>query len=196
MTPKLRPEFGVDGVQVLESRERQADPLIANCSLPKVGFGVVDGRWGEVHDDCRAVREESLGCEEFPHLATHLPECVSIQVPQGLDAQLSAKGAGLFDGTLEVPQLGMHLLLVLLTSRGELGCKRHLLPDAVDVFEGRSVGQSLNQGSEVPGGHPTVPAPSFSSRGPEHLHDGVLCWAYAKLNLVCQLLIRETAELI
>ena len=74
MAPKLRPELGVDGVQVFEGRERQADPLIANRSLSEMGFGVVDGRWGEVHDDCRAVREERLGSEEFPHLSTHLPK--------------------------------------------------------------------------------------------------------------------------
>ena len=54
----------------------------------------------------------------------------------------------------------------------------HLLPDAVDLLEGRCMSQALHQGSKVPGGHATVPAPSFSSWGPKHLHDGVLCWAY------------------
>ena len=160
-----------------------------------MGFGVVDGRRGEVHDDCRAVREERLGSEEFPHLSAHLLKGVSIKVPQRLDAQLPAKGTGLFDGTLEIPQLGMHLLLVLLATGWELGCKRHLLPDAVDLLEGSCMGQALHQGSKVPGSHATMPVPSFSSWGPEHLHDGVLCRACAKPHLVCQLLLRETAEL-
>ena len=55
VAPKLGPELGVDGVPVLEGGERQADPLVANGLVSEVGLGVMDGRWGKVHDHSRAV---------------------------------------------------------------------------------------------------------------------------------------------